>query len=153
MRCDIAQAQRMPVAAMRACRAPGCPAIVQTGYCDTHAIGHRQPCRTTGCGAWAIQHVAYRGLCSACCEAIERRHDAGRGSSSDRGYGGNWPRLRSRQLAQHPRCAMCAAKATQVDHVVPIARGGTHDRSNLRSLCASCHSRKTNREDRGLARG
>jgi 5-methylcytosine-specific restriction protein A len=27
-----------------------------------------------------------------------------------------------------------------VHHILPLARGGTHDRSNLMSLCTSCHS-------------
>ena len=37
--------------------------------------------------------------------------------------------------------------ATQVDHIKPIADGGEPwDLENLRSLCASCHSKKTGRD-------
>ena len=41
---------------------------------------------------------------------------------------------------------MCYAKGilTPVDsvhHILPLAEGGTHERSNLMSLCRSCHSK------------
>jgi len=36
--------------------------------------------------------------------------------------------------------------AAEVDHIVPLARGGTHDLANLQPLCKSCHSKKTMRE-------
>lgn len=54
-------------------------------------------------------------------------------------------------LARHPLCVECQAKgmvvaAAEVDHIVPLADGGTNDDENLQSLCKSCHSRKTARE-------
>lgn len=57
--------------------------------------------------------------------------------------------IRRRQLAQHPLCHHCAARAivkaaTEVDHIVPMSEGGDpRDPANLQSLCMSCHSRKT----------
>lgn len=36
-------------------------------------------------------------------------------------------------------CVLCAAPATEVDHIQPRAYGGTEDLSNLRSLCHPCH--------------
>jgi 5-methylcytosine-specific restriction protein A len=71
-----------------------------------------------------------------------------------RGYGEHWQRLRKLVLAEEPLCAEClkagrTVSAEEVDHRVPLARGGTNDRSNLQALCKSCHSRKTNREDGG----
>lgn len=39
-------------------------------------------------------------------------------------------------------------EATEVDHVVPLAKGGTDDASNLVAINAVCHARKTAR-DRG----
>ena len=36
--------------------------------------------------------------------------------------------------------------AAEVDHIIPLARGGTNDLANLQPLCKSCHSRKTMRE-------
>jgi len=47
------------------------------------------------------------------------------------------------------KCNVCRAflKSTfEVDHVVPLCRGGTNDTSNLQALCVECHSAKT-RED------
>jgi 5-methylcytosine-specific restriction protein A len=51
------------------------------------------------------------------------------------------------------RCATpyCRNRATHVDHIRPIADGGAGlDPTNLQSLCASCHSRKTTRADGGF---
>lgn len=58
-------------------------------------------------------------------------------------------RVRVRQLTAEPLCERCAAigetvQAEQVDHRIPISKGGdAYDPRNLSSLCASCHSRKT----------
>ena len=35
----------------------------------------------------------------------------------------------------------CTVRATTVDHVMPLAYGGTNDRWNLRASCAACNSR------------
>jgi len=37
----------------------------------------------------------------------------------------------------------CGSSATEVDHIVPIAMGGTHDRANLRGLWSTDHKRAT----------
>lgn len=42
--------------------------------------------------------------------------------------------------------------ASHCDHIVPKARGGTDEPSNLQSLCASHHSTKTNLEEGGWGR-
>ena len=46
-----------------------------------------------------------------------------------------------------PKCKQrfCEENPVAVDHIIPIARGGTHTRDNLRVLCRSCNS------SRGLA--
>ncbi len=50
-------------------------------------------------------------------------------------------------LANNPRCAHCGARATEADHVVPIADGGTNDpHTNGQALCQPCHDRKTRAE-------
>lgn len=54
-------------------------------------------------------------------------------------YGSDWRKLRAAVLKAHPRCVLCGATATTVDHIQPLSRGGTHARSNLRSLCEPCH--------------
>ena len=33
------------------------------------------------------------------------------------------------------------AEFQEVHHILPISQGGTHDRSNLMSLCQSCHTK------------
>ena len=74
-----------------------------------------------------------------------------RESPSRRGYGRAWQRTRLIKLTLNPFCEEpgCEAPATEVDHVRSLATGGTHDLSNLMSLCRSCHSRKTNARDNG----
>ena len=46
------------------------------------------------------------------------------------------------------RCGAMAAHSPIMRHVIAKAKGGTDERDNLRSLCHSCHSRKTGREDK-----
>ena len=51
------------------------------------------------------------------------------------------------------RCATprCDRRASHVDHILAVSRGGgALDPANLRSLCASCHSRKTATADGGF---
>jgi 5-methylcytosine-specific restriction protein A len=67
-------------------------------------------------------------------------------------YGSGWSKLRARVLAEEPTCA-CGAPATEVDHIVALAFGGSHDRGNLRGTCTPCHKRKTAEDSRrGRAR-
>ena len=37
--------------------------------------------------------------------------------------------------------------ATEVDHVLPKAKGGTDDLKNLQSICSACHRAKTLRDE------
>ena len=60
-----------------------------------------------------------------------------------------WRRLRMVKLAHDPLCEVCIRRgrhvpATEVDHVVAVARGGgALDLENCRSVCKPCHSAKT----------
>lgn len=74
---------------------------------------------------------------------------AERESAAARGYDRKWRFVRAKFLRAHPNCA-CGAAATDVDHVLPLASGGTHAWSNLRALCRPCHSRKTATVDGGF---
>ena len=108
----------MPQRVGHPCAAPGCPVVViGAAYCPLHA-----PARSA----------------------------AARLSPSQRGYDRRWQRLRRMILAQQPFCVMCqragrVVAATDVDHIVPLAEGGTSAADNLQPLCHSCHSAKTAR--------
>lgn len=40
-------------------------------------------------------------------------------------------------------CYMCGDKATEIDHIIERAEGGTDDLENLQPLCNTCHKGKT----------
>lgn len=59
---------------------------------------------------------------------------------------GTIPRIRE---LQKNRCAICRAslrKGDHLDHIVPLARGGTHSPGNLQLLCPPCNLAKSNRD-------
>lgn len=56
--------------------------------------------------------------------------------------------IRAAVLRDDPLCPVCKSAgrvtlATEVDHIIPLAKGGTDDRSNLQGLCAEHHADKT----------
>ncbi|RLL64296.1 HNH endonuclease signature motif containing protein [Paenirhodobacter hankyongi] len=97
--------------------------------------------------------VAHGARCAcqiASTRARNRRHDAKRPSARERGYTTDWQKERKAFLAAHPDCAMCGAPATVVDHIIPH-RGNKAlfwDRHNWQPLCAPCHNRHKQREER-----
>lgn len=109
---------------LRPCRHPGCNILVPDGYCDNHRQ-KRANDRSDEAKSW---HWMY--LTSAWVDD-----------------------LRPTQLLQEPFCRECARHgkrvyATDVDHIVDH-KGHWDiftDRTNLESLCHSCHSRKTARD-------
>lgn len=100
-------------------------------------------CSTPGCPTL----IPTGGRCPDCAAAA----DARRPTSRQRGYDTRWERTRHRQLRAHPDCDWCGAPATVVDHVDGLGprspRG--HDPTNLRSMCASCHGRRTANDQPG----
>jgi 5-methylcytosine-specific restriction endonuclease McrA len=46
------------------------------------------------------------------------------------------------------RCAICGATVSdwEIDHIVPIAKGGSHDTENIQFLCKQCHVAKSRTE-------
>lgn len=46
------------------------------------------------------------------------------------------------RILSHP-CLYCGKKATQVDHVMPLIKGGNHSIGNLAPACASCNASKS----------
>ena len=99
-------------------------------------------CYTIGPGQYCATHKA---------AALQQARQRARRRPSRRAraapYGRAWPAIRATQLAHHPRCAHCGTQAAQVDHILPLARGGTHAPVNLQSLCPPCHAAKTARRD------
>jgi 5-methylcytosine-specific restriction endonuclease McrA len=67
---------------------------------------------------------------------------------------GDWKRRRASALARcnhqcearDPDGRRCLEEATEVDHIVPIVEGGTHDWTNLRGLCHAHHAAITKRQ-------
>lgn len=60
-------------------------------------------------------------------------------------YGRAWQRIRKKYIRENPLCECCLDKgvvtfAEEVHHKVQLAKGGTHSRENLMSLCKSCHA-------------
>jgi len=79
-----------------------------------------------------------------------------------RGLRDRSPRVRGRALqarrslyfAAHPLCVGCSAagrveRAMELDHVVPLFKGGADEPENWQGLCVKCHERKT-RDDLGI---
>jgi 5-methylcytosine-specific restriction protein A len=105
-----------------------------------------RPCRDHGCGAltsngWCPDHQKKQG-------AYDRQQ---RGTSTQRGYGSAWQKYSRRYRYEHPYCEECGKIAECVDHKRPISGPddpGMWDEKNHRSLCWSCHSRKTVTTDR-----
>jgi hypothetical protein len=56
---------------------------------------------------------------------------------------GEWKKQRQRVLKRDGYiCAYCGQDATEVDHIIPRARGGGHELDNLVACCKPCNSRK-----------
>ncbi len=75
-----------------------------------------------------------------------------RTSRHERGYGTEWDKARKRVLVRDKYlCQPCLAEgrvhlATEVDHRIPKAEGGTDDDDNLQAINAECHKLKTARD-------
>ena len=112
----------MPTKPPRPCKVAGCPELVRGrgSFCPTHARENA------------------------------RNENETRGTSTQRGYGARWQKLRLMFLRSNPICADPfgvhvgeATPATDVDHIRPKSQGGTDAWWNLQPLCRSCHARKT----------
>ena len=109
----------MPYKSLKPCDYPLCPNLVEKGqaYCNKHK--EKEPKRE------------YKGA-----------------------YKRGWQRLRDMYLKENPLCEECKAKgivekATEVHHKIPIEERPDLRLSweNLQSLCKSCHSGKTMKEN------
>lgn len=114
---------------LRPCLKQGCSNLATDGYCDEHHYIREEQQRR--------RQQTYN----------QHRPEHHAWYRSD-----DWERVRKRQLAEHPLCQDCEAKgriviATEVHHVEKVANDKQKrlDRSNLMSLCKSCHSKRTAR--------
>lgn len=65
--------------------------------------------------------------------------------------GDNWMRIRLKWFRSNPICVSCESYgviqiAQELDHVVPLCKGGADDESNYQSLCIECHKEKSKDE-------
>ncbi|MCY1533414.1 HNH endonuclease [compost metagenome] len=77
-----------------------------------------------------------------------QRHEVGNTWGQGRG-GRPWRRKRDAVLLRDQYTCQVCDKVTdelEVDHITPLARGGSDDMSNLRAICVPCHKIKTARE-------
>ena len=106
-----------------------------------------RPCRQRGCVALVRSASGFCAMHQQVQQARRRIYDDRRGSSAQRGYGYAWQQLRAEVIAQEPICRVCRiAPSAEVDHILPLKRGGSNDRANLQALCHACHVTKTQRE-------
>lgn len=55
-----------------------------------------------------------------------------------------WRQLRQRVLQRDGHvCNYCGDVATHVDHIIPVAAGGTDSMDNLTAACARCNQKKS----------
>lgn len=107
----------MPMKPKRACSKPGCPNLTYGRYCEAHEK-----------------------------EESKRYEKYDRDPATKRKYGRVWKRIRDSFAAAHPLCQKCLEEGRytpteEIHHIVPLSKGGTHDRNNLIALCKSCHAR------------
>ncbi|MFF9481405.1 HNH endonuclease [Streptomyces sp. NPDC014733] len=84
------------------------------------------------------------------CKEHQLRRGWNRPSARNRNRPGDWNSRRARVLARDRfACQMCSSRTElEVDHIVPVARGGSWELDNLWALCRPCHRRKTYHHDR-----
>lgn len=105
------------------------------------------PCKQPGCGTlsvgshWCDEHRPTRARYS------NREH---RPNSHQRGYDYDWRVFRDAYLKANPLCVDCLTTnrpepATELHHIVKLRDAPERklDRSNVMSLCGTCHKRRT----------
>ena len=106
----------MPRKPKKPCSYPGCPKLTYGRYCEEH---QKQENR---------RYEQYQ-----------------RNPATKKRYGEQWRRIRKRYAQTHPFCEQCfkngeIVPVEEIHHIKPLSEGGTHDTSNLISLCKHHHS-------------
>ena len=99
--------------------------------------------RCLDCGA-----LTSKSRCPQCI-AVRRRPRDQQNNAARGGNGWTWQRTRRAVLERDGHhCLACGATGVrlEVDHVVPLAAGGSNHHSNLRTLCIACHRSRTSRQ-------
>ena len=120
----------MPVAPRKVCRKAGCGVLTSSTYCGQHQSQQKE---------------------------VLKQKDKDRGTRTARGYDNKWLKASKRYREENPLCVMCEkegilTKADCTDHIIPH-KGDLElfwNRDNWQSLCTTCHSIKTAKEDGGL---
>lgn len=117
----------MPSKPPRPCRAPVCgnKTTASHGYCEEHEHLHKP---------WATRKGSGRGG-----RPWRRKRDA----VMRRDKGLCQPCLKNNRVTP----------ASQVDHIIPKAEGGTDADSNLQAICKACHDVKTQAEAKRAQQG
>ena len=107
----------MPRKPKRSCSYPGYPNLTDGRFCEKHQK-----------------------------EENKRYEKYDRNPVASRRYGRVWKRVRDAYVKEHPFCEECFKKkillpVEEVHHIKPLSEGGNHNKSNLISLCKSCHAR------------
>lgn len=77
-------------------------------------------------------------------------------TQTERIRGGNLQRIREDYFMRKPLCVACeeagrTTLATELDHIVPLWKGGADAPHNRQGLCSPCHAAKTAEEARERA--
>lgn len=107
----------MPRKPKRPCSYPNCPRLTDKQFCDEHE---------------RLENKRY--------EMQDRNPE------TRKRYGSTWRRVRASYVREHPYCELCFSdglmrEVQEVHHKLPLSKGGTHSKSNLISLCKSCHAK------------
>ena len=98
-------------------------------------------CRTPGCPNTTTDRT---GFCLTCKKRRNKEYDKRRPSSSRRGFGGDWQRVRMAKLADTPLCERCQAEDRLTAAELVHHKDGDHlnnEWDNLESLCRTHHER------------
>lgn len=114
----------MPIRPPHPCAKPGCPNLVSEGQ-------------------YCTEHAHLAG-----------QRDRERGNSTERGYGGAWPRIRRMALARDPICPLCLLEGrTHISEHVHHLNHDSHDNraENLLAMCEAHHDSETAGNKKTLA--
>lgn len=100
-----------------------------------------------GCHYPGCKHLTNKEYCKDHQKLMQKAYDNyTRSPDHNKRYGHEWKRIRENYIKVHPLCEMCLREekytpVNEVHHILPISKGGTNDRSNLMSVCRSCHNK------------